>query len=115
MIRMFVNISPTKFDTAVTNRSFKFAKQTGRIKTKKVAKDAFRNLQKTTIKREEFFQQNNQKILKCSPADETVKYHVVYPDTQEDISELIHMQDRNNIIIETFNEGDQTRGIKFVY
>jgi hypothetical protein len=44
MIRMFVNISPTKFDTAVTNRSFKFAKQTGRIKTKKVAKDAFRNL-----------------------------------------------------------------------
>jgi hypothetical protein len=40
---------------------------------------------------------------------------MVYPDTQEDISELIHMQDRNNIIIETFNEGDQTRGIKFVY
>ena len=31
MIRMFVNISPTKFDTAVTNRSLKFAKQTGRI------------------------------------------------------------------------------------
>jgi hypothetical protein len=24
-IRMFVNISPTKFDAAVTNRSFKFA------------------------------------------------------------------------------------------
>ena len=33
---MFVNISPSKFDTAVTNRSFKFAKQTGRIKTKNV-------------------------------------------------------------------------------
>ena len=43
-IRMFVNISPTKFDTAVTNRSLKFAKQTGRIKTKTVAKDAFRKL-----------------------------------------------------------------------
>ena len=33
--RMFVNISPSKFDTPVTNRSLKFAKQTGRIKTKK--------------------------------------------------------------------------------
>ena len=42
--RMFVNISPTKFDTAVTNRSLKFAKQTGRIKTKPVAKNAFRKL-----------------------------------------------------------------------
>jgi len=31
--RMFVNISPTKFDTAVTNRSLKFAKTTGRVKT----------------------------------------------------------------------------------
>ena len=112
---MFVNISPTKFDTAVTNRSFKFAKQTGRIKTKKVAKDAFRILKKTNIKREEFLQQNNLKILKCSPADETIKYHVVYPATQEDISELIRMQDRNHIIIEAFDEGNQTRGIKFVY
>ena len=32
--RMFVNISPSKFDTPVTNRSLKFAKQTGRVKTK---------------------------------------------------------------------------------
>ena len=32
--RMFVNISPSKFDTGVTNRSLKFAKQTGRVKTK---------------------------------------------------------------------------------
>jgi len=29
--KMFVNISPTKFDTAVTNRSLKFAQKTGRI------------------------------------------------------------------------------------
>ena len=32
--RMFVNISPSKFDTPVTNRSLNFAKKTGRIKTK---------------------------------------------------------------------------------
>jgi hypothetical protein len=29
--RMFVNISPSKYDTAVTNRSFKFSKQTGKL------------------------------------------------------------------------------------
>ena len=34
--RMFVNISPSKFDTAVTNRSLKFAMQTGKLKTKLV-------------------------------------------------------------------------------
>ena len=68
------------------------------------------------MQREEFFQKNNLKILKCSPADETVKYHVVYPNTQEDISELIHMrEDRNNITIQAFEEVNQTRGIKFVY
>ena len=115
MMRMFVNISPTKFDTAVTNRSFKFAKQTGRIKTKKVAKEAFRNLQKTIIKREEFFQQNNLKILKCSPADETVKYHVVYPDTQEDINELLHIKDRNHIKIKVHKDYHEVAGIEFMY
>ena len=68
------------------------------------------------MQREEFFQQNNLKILKCSPADETIKYHVVYPETQEDISELIHTrEDRYHIIIEIFNEGTQTRGLKFAY
>ena len=114
MIRMFVNISPTKFDTAVTNRSLKFAKQTGRIKTKTVAKDAFRNLQLKTIKREEFFQQNDLKLLKSSPADEAVNYQMVYPDTQEDISELLHIH-RNKIIIKAFSERHQMLGIKFVY
>jgi hypothetical protein len=41
---MFVNISPTKFDTPVTNRSLKFAQLTGRLKTKKFAKDVFQSL-----------------------------------------------------------------------
>ena len=43
---------------------------------------------------------------------------MVYPDTQEDISELLHMfrmQNRYHIKIEDFNEGDKTHGIKFVY
>jgi hypothetical protein len=44
IIRMFVNISPTKFDTPVTNRSLKFAQLTGRLKTKKFAKDVFQSL-----------------------------------------------------------------------
>ena len=115
---MFVNISPTKFDTAVTNRSLKFAKQTGRIKTKTVAKDAFRNLQQKTIKREEFFKQNDLKLLKSSPEDEAVNYQMVYPETQEDISELrrmYRMQNRYHIKIEAFNESEKMRGIKFVY
>ena len=34
--RIFVNISPSKFDIAVTNRSLKFAMQTGMLKTKTV-------------------------------------------------------------------------------
>ena len=34
-VKIFVNISPSKFDTAVTNRSLKFAMQTGSLKTKK--------------------------------------------------------------------------------
>ena len=42
--RMFVNISPSKFDTAVTNRSLKFAKKTGRIKTKIINRDAARTI-----------------------------------------------------------------------
>ena len=40
---------------------------------------------------------------------------MVYPDTQEDIRELLYMQDRNNINIEYFREGVQMDGIKFVY
>jgi hypothetical protein len=44
VIRMFVNISPTKFDSAVTNRSLKFAQLTGRLKTKKFGKDVFQSL-----------------------------------------------------------------------
>jgi hypothetical protein len=42
-IRMFVNISPSKFDTAVTKRSLEFAKQTGRIKTKIVDRSFLEN------------------------------------------------------------------------
>ena len=71
MTRMFVNISPSKFDTAVTNRSLKFAKQTGKIKSKKVDKNALKNISK---ERDVFFKKNNLKLLKCSPADETVNY-----------------------------------------
>jgi hypothetical protein len=43
--RMFVNISPTKFDTAVTNRSMKFAQKTGRIKTNIIDKNASKILE----------------------------------------------------------------------
>jgi hypothetical protein len=43
--RMFVNISPTKFDTAVTNRSMKFAQKTGRIKTNIIYKNASKILE----------------------------------------------------------------------
>ena len=46
MTRMFVNISPSKFDTPVTNRSLKFAKQTGRIKTK-IVDQTFRKIQQS--------------------------------------------------------------------
>ena len=55
MTRMFVNISPSKFDTAVTNRSLKFAKQTGKIKSKKVDKNALKNIQKISKERDAFF------------------------------------------------------------
>jgi hypothetical protein len=57
--RMFVNVSPTKYDTAVTNRSLKFAQQTGRIKTKTITKDFFQILKRKTLIREKFFKQNN--------------------------------------------------------
>ena len=64
--RMFVNISPSIFDTPVTNRSLKFAKLTGRIQTKVVD---LKNLKKISNTRDELFQKNNLKILKCSPVD----------------------------------------------
>ena len=114
MIRMFVNISPSKFDTAVTNRSFKFARQTGRLKTKPVDINAWKYLLRKTFEREFLFERNNLKLLKSSPADEAVNYRVVYPDTQEEISDLLRIH-RNNIKIETFKEGFKTHGIKFVY
>ena len=88
---MFVNISPSKFDTPVTNRSLKFAKQTGRIKTKVVDQNI---IKKMSNERDELFLKNNLKILKCSPADEAVNYKVVYPNNQEDINELLHMRNR---------------------
>ena len=75
--RMFVNISPSKFDTAVTNRSLKFSQQTGMIRTKAVDHAAA----SVTFEREKRFEKNNLKLLKCSPADEAVNYKVVYPDT----------------------------------
>jgi hypothetical protein len=92
---MFVNISPTKFDTAVTNRSLNFAHQTGRIKTKKFAKDSLKNLMHKTLKRERFFEENNLKLLKTSPKNELVNYQVVYPETEEEINELLHCINRN--------------------
>lgn len=105
--RMFVNISPSKFDTAVTNRSFKFAKQTGKIKFKKVNRDAEKKTLKIAKEREDFFYHNNLKLLKCSPADEQLNYDVVNPNTVEDINELLQLKDRNHINIEwskfTFN------------
>jgi hypothetical protein len=50
--RMFVNISPTKFDTAVTNRSLKFAKQTGRIKTDVVDRANSKNIERISKERD---------------------------------------------------------------
>ena len=38
IVRMFVNISPSKYDMPVTNRSLKFARQTGKAKIKLVDK-----------------------------------------------------------------------------
>ena len=35
-VRMFMNISPSKFDVPVTNRSLKFARQTGKASIKTV-------------------------------------------------------------------------------
>ena len=40
--RMFVNISPSKYDTAVTNRSLKFAMKTGRVHIKPVDSSAIK-------------------------------------------------------------------------
>jgi len=72
--RMFVNISPSIFDTEVTNRSFKFAYKTGRIKTKKVDHAVLKIQKARTLEREERFEKNNLKLLKCSPVKEDAKY-----------------------------------------
>ena len=49
--RMFVNISPSKWDTAVTNRSLKFALQTGMANTNDVDKFALQELEKKAEER----------------------------------------------------------------
>ena len=94
LTRIFVNISPSKFDTAVTNRSLKFAIKTGRLKTKLVDHVALKKLKIKTNERDQLFKKNNLKLLKCSPANEDVNYKLIYPETQEDINEMLHMKDR---------------------
>ena len=91
LTRIFVNISPSKFDTAVTNRSLKFAIQTGRLKTKIIDRVTLKKQKVKTNERDQLFKKNNLKLLKCSPANEDVNYEVIYPDTQEDINEMLNM------------------------
>ena len=114
---MFVNISPSIFDTEVTNRSFKFAYKTGRIKTKKVDHAVLKIQKARTLEREERFEKNNLKLLKCSPVKEAANYKVIYPETQEEINELLQMGDRNHIDIQYFNDNERmkTIGLKFKY
>ena len=69
---MFMNISPSKFDVAVTNRSLKFARQTGKAKIKSVDKTYQKNLKKKALERENFLQKHNMKLLKFSPPDKDV-------------------------------------------
>ena len=49
---------------------------------------------KKTLERKEFLQKNNLKLIKCSPENEAVNYKKVFPDTQEDINQLLHLQYR---------------------
>ena len=86
--------------------------QTGSLKTKKAVDHVDLQNQKTkTIAREKRFKDNYLKLLKFSPADLALNYDVVYPDTQEDIKDLLHTYNRDKIRIEYF-EGI---GLKFVY
>ena len=63
------------------------------------------------------FKLNNLKLLKLSPAEEAVDYKLVYPDTQEDINELLHIKDRNHFKIAVINKGYtfKVAGIEFKY
>ena len=69
---MFINISPSKFDVAVTNRSLKFARKTGKATMKLVKKTYQNDLKQNTLKREKFLQKHNLKLLKLSLPDQDV-------------------------------------------
>ena len=98
LARMFVNISPSKYDTAVTNRSLKFAISTGKAKSKFVDKVTFKKLMKKSEDRNEQFQNHGLKLLKCSPDDELLDYQKVYPETLQEIEELLYLKDKMSII-----------------
>ena len=116
MARMFVNISPSNYDVAVTNRSMKFALKTGKIKTKSVGLKMQRNMNIKTIERDQLFETNSLKLLKSSPLNEDVNYQWVYPATQKDIDELLIMKGRDEIVITQFYDLVKTKlGLKFKY
>ena len=95
---MFVNISPSKYDTAVTNRSLKFAISTGKAKSKFVDKVTFKKLVQKSKVRDEQFQNYGLKLIKCSPDDELLNYQKVYPETLQEIEELLYLKDKMSII-----------------
>ena len=94
---MFVNISPSKYDTAVTNRSLKFAISTGKAKSKFVDKVTFKKLVQKSKVRDEQFQNHGLKLIKCSPDDELLNYQKVYPETVQEIEELLYLKDNMSI------------------
>ena len=104
MARMFVNISPSKYDVAVTNRSMKFALKTGKIKTKSVGLKMQRNMKIKTIERDQLLENNSLKLLKSSPLNEDVDYQWIYPAAQKDIDELLIMKERDKIVIKLYRD-----------
>ena len=55
------------------------------------------------------------KLLKCSDKDQVLNYNLVYPEKQQDITELQLMRDRNKISITIYYNSRVTSGLTLKY